>query len=107
MEMTLTNPDDPSQRVSIMGQSPMVPELDDEGIVHDPVQRPRHYNSHPSGIECIEVTRHMSFNLGNVVKYIWRDGLKDGVPEIQDLEKALWYLKDEINSRKKQLQEEG
>jgi hypothetical protein len=33
---------------------------------------PAHYRSHPEGIECIQVTRYMSFNLGNVVKYLWR-----------------------------------
>lgn len=34
------------------------------------INHPIHYNSHPSGIECIEVAHHMSFNLGNVIKYI-------------------------------------
>lgn len=61
---------------------------------HDPVNHPRHYTDHPSGIECIQVTRHMTFNLGNAVKYLWRAGKKD--PTIQDLEKARWYIKDEI-----------
>lgn len=68
---------------------------------HDPVNHPKHYTSHPSGVECIDVTRHMSFNLGNVVKYLWRSGLKDGAPTIQDLEKAAWYLNDEIGKMKK------
>ena len=63
---------------------------------HDPVAHPSHYTSHPSGIECIKITRHMNFNLGNVVKYIWRAGLKDSAPSLQDLEKAAWYLADEI-----------
>lgn len=57
---------------------------------------PDHYKSHPSGIECIEVTRHMNFNCGNAVKYIWRNGLKDANPSIQELKKAAWYLNDEI-----------
>jgi hypothetical protein len=69
---------------------------------NDPVNHPAHYTSHPSGVECIEITRHMNFNLGNVVKYIWRAGMKDSAPTIQDLEKALWYLQDEINLRKKE-----
>ena len=43
----------------------------------DSVNHPPHYNTHPSGIECIEITRHMNFNLGNVVKYIWRADDKD------------------------------
>lgn len=64
-----------------------------------PVNHPEHYNKHPSGIECIDIVRHMNFNLGNVMKYIWRAGLKEDV-EIQDLEKAAWYLNDEINMRK-------
>jgi hypothetical protein len=61
------------------------------------VDHPVHYNTHPSGVECIDIVRHMGFNLGNVVKYLWRDGIKDTEVEIQDLEKALWYLQDESN----------
>lgn len=63
-----------------------------------PVNHPAHYTGHPSGIECIEVVRHMGFNLGNAVKYIWRADLKHDA--IQDLEKAVWYLQDEIATRK-------
>lgn len=61
------------------------------------VNHPKHYREHPAGIECIDVVRHMNFNLGNVIKYIWRAGLKEGNSNIQDLEKARWYLIDEIN----------
>lgn len=63
---------------------------------------PKHYKDHPSGIECIEVTRHMNFNIGNVIKYLWRAGLKQetGMDQkqkhIEDLKKAQWYLNDEI-----------
>lgn len=71
---------------------------------HDPVNHPKHYTSHPSGVECITITRHMNFNLGNVLKYIWRAGVKDEAPTIQDLEKAAWYLNDEIERRKKEEQ---
>jgi len=60
----------------------------------DPVKNPRHYNSHPSGIECRVIARHMNFNLGNVFKYIWRADLKDGA--LQDLKTARDYLDDEI-----------
>lgn len=67
------------------------------GPANDPVNHPKHYTNHPSGLECIQVTRHMSFNLGNVVKYLWRADLKNGV---EDLEKAAWYLNDEIKKRK-------
>lgn len=62
------------------------------------VDHPPHYNNHPSGIECQEVVRHLNFNLGNAVKYIWRADYKD--EPIQDLEKAVWYLQDEIQKRK-------
>lgn len=55
---------------------------------------PAHYRRHPSGIECIEVTRHMNFNTGNAIKYIWRY-LDKGDP-IENLKKAQWYLDDEI-----------
>jgi hypothetical protein len=56
---------------------------------------PSHYRVHPSGVECIQITEHMNFNLGNAVKYIWRAGLKsDNLKE--DLEKACWYIKREI-----------
>ncbi len=61
----------------------------------DAVNHPPHYNSHPSGVECITVTEHMNFNLGNAVKYIWRAGLKSDAP-VTDLEKAVWYLQREI-----------
>lgn len=69
-------------------------------LLDDSVNHPKHYTSHPSGVECIEITRHMNFNLGNVVKYIWRAGLKDEEVTVQDLQKAAWYLNDEIQKRK-------
>ena len=69
---------------------------------HDSVNHPSHYTAHPSGIECIQITRHMSFNLGNVVKYLWRAGLKDRAPTLQDLKKAAWYLNDEIKQMEQQ-----
>jgi len=64
---------------------------------HDPVNHPTHYTSHPSGVECIQVTRHFGFNLGNAIKYIWRADLKGD--SIEDLKKAVWYLNDEIAKR--------
>lgn len=65
----------------------------------DNINHPKHYTSHPSGVECIEVVRHMSFNLGNVIKYIWRDGIKNAETPLEDLKKAAWYLQDEITRR--------
>ena len=61
----------------------------------DPINHPPHYTSHPSGVECITVTEHMGFNLGNAVKYIWRADLKSDSP-IEDLKKAAWYIQREI-----------
>lgn len=74
------------------------PKFNSSTMPHDPVNHPSHYTSHPSGVECITVTRHMNFNLGNVMKYIWRADHKEA--PLQDLEKALFYLKDEITKRK-------
>lgn len=63
------------------------------------VDHPAHYNSHPSGIECIDVVEHMGFNAGNAIKYIWRADEKGNA--LEDLEKAAWYIKREIERRKK------
>jgi hypothetical protein len=65
--------------------------------MHDPVNNPKHYTSHPSGVECIQVTEHMGFNLGNAMKYIWRADEKGDA--IQDLRKAAFYIADEIARR--------
>lgn len=54
------------------------------------------------GIECIDVIRAMPFWKGNAIKYLWRAGLKteegksDKEKEIEDLEKAIWYITDRI-----------
>lgn len=69
-------------------------------MMHDLVNHPSHYTRHPSGVECIEITEHMTFNAGNAVKYLWRNGLKDGAPSIQELEKAEWYVRREIGRLK-------
>ena len=64
----------------------------------DMVAQPPHYTSDPSGVECIQITRHRNFNIGNAIKYLWRAGLKDGggPKHIEDLRKAVWYIEDEI-----------
>lgn len=61
------------------------------------VDHPKHYNCHPSGIECIQITEYMGFCLGNAIKYIWRADLKNG---LEDLEKAIWYIQREISKRR-------
>lgn len=67
----------------------------------DSVEHPRHYTAHPSGIECIDVVEHMNFNRGNAIKYIWRAGEKNPATEVEDLEKARWYIGREIARLKK------
>lgn len=76
-------------------------------VVASNVNHPKHYNSHPSGIECIDIVRHYDFNIGNAIKYIWRARLKheigmtDKDKQIEDLEKAMFYLNDEIEMLKR------
>ena len=62
--------------------------------MNDNVNHPKHYTNHPSGVECIEITEHMNFCVGNAIKYLWRAGLKG--EQIEDLRKARWYIDREI-----------
>lgn len=68
----------------------------------DNVNKPAHYTSDPSGIECIQITRHRNFNIGNAIKYLWRAGLKQDTDRsiiekhVEDLRKAIFYIDDEI-----------
>jgi hypothetical protein len=72
----------------------------------DNVNHPPHYLSRniycncskedSAPIECIDITRHFNFNLGNAIKYIWRSDFKGNAKE--DLQKAIWYLQDEIRN---------
>jgi len=70
------------------------------------VDHPKHYNSHPSGVECIDIIRHYPFTIGSAIKYLWRAGLKnddsmlDIDKEIEDLEKAVWCINDRIKQLK-------
>lgn len=70
-----------------------------EDEAEDVVNHPNHYTSHPSGVECIQITEHMGFCLGNALKYIWRADLKG--KSIEDLRKAIFYLEREIDFRSK------
>jgi hypothetical protein len=73
--------------------------------VSNSVNHPKHYTKHPSGVECIQITEHMGFNLGNALKYIWRCDLKQNA--IEDLEKAKWYIEREIAKRRKVIADGG
>lgn len=70
---------------------------------HDAVNHPKHYTSHPSGVECITITEHYNFCVGNAIKYLWRNGLKDdeGSSSVKDLKKAIWYINREIENLEK------
>jgi hypothetical protein len=72
--------------------------------VNDPVNHPSHYTSHPSGVECIDIAEHLNFCCGSAMKYIWRAGLKGtGINDaIQDLKKAEWFIKREIERLQKE-----
>lgn len=78
----------------------------EEPVEEDAVNHPSHYNSDPSGVECIEITRHRNFNIGAAIKYLWRAGLKEDSSldnlekDIQDLEKAIFHIKDEISRKR-------
>jgi len=68
----------------------------------DRVNNPKHYTSHPSGIESIDISKHYNFCIGNAIKYLWWNGLKQesGISakekQIEDLNKAIGYIKQEI-----------
>lgn len=72
---------------------------------YDSVNHPSHYNQGLTKcdcgrrIECIDVTRHLNFNIGNAIKYLWRCELKGNT--LEDLKKAVWYIQDEISKREK------
>lgn len=80
-------------RIDAIGQN------GNDGDHYDMVNHPPHYTAHPSRVECIQITEHMGFCLGNAMKYIWRADLKND--DIEDLKKAVWYIKREIARRTK------
>ncbi len=67
---------------------------------------PKYYKEHPSGVECIDIARYYCFSIGNAIKYLWRAGLKqengmdNTAKEIEDLNKAVWYIQDRIKQLK-------
>jgi hypothetical protein len=71
-------------------------------ISHDPVNQPAHYTWLPDGIQVLDITQHLNFCLGNVVKYVLRCDYK-GDP-LKDLRKAETYLRTEIARRERSAQ---
>lgn len=59
----------------------------------DIINKPRHYNVHPSGVECVEITEHLTGNLANAWKYLWRCEEKE--KHAQDLGKGKYYINRE------------
>ena len=95
----------PPDIMTLLAQHLAESEIDDYDfnvVQSDNVNHPDHYTSHPSGVECINITRHYCFSIGNAIKYLWRAGLKkdasltDKQKEIEDLKKAVWYINDRI-----------
>lgn len=72
---------------------------DNSAIKNEKVNHPSHYNK---GIETIDYIEswQMSFNVGNVIKYTTRSGYKENA--LEDLLKAKWYIKREIDRLKKE-----
>ena len=67
--------------------------------LNDNINHPQHYTGVTAEIECIDIARHLNFQLGNALKYVWRAGKKGGsAMELEDLKKALWYLEDSIQN---------
>lgn len=104
VEITEVPPTNPVQRVGNkldMAANCLRPV--EEKPADDPVSHPSHYTQYP--VEVIELTRHLDFCRGNAVKYIARAGFKGGPEkELEDLEKAEWYVKDAIAEVKKKLE---
>ncbi len=86
-----------------------IPESEPLPVVSDAVNHPKHYTSHPSGVECIQITEHYNFCVGNAIKYLWRAGLKSDADkdpvekEIEDCKKAIWYIQRQIANLSKTL----
>lgn len=70
-------------------------------MTNNTIEHPSHYTD--GGIETIDFieAKKLNYRLGNVVKYVSRAGKKDPETRIEDLKKALWYLKREIGEPEK------
>ncbi len=63
---------------------------------YEEVNHPQHYNNHPSGVECIDIVRHLNYNIGTAMTYLWRNVQKPGQDAVKDLNKSIWHIMDEI-----------
>ena len=71
-----------------------------DDILNDPVNHPSHYTQGKIEVADFIADQKLNFDRGNAVKYLCRAGVKDPEKEIQDLEKAIWYIKHEIKTLK-------
>ena len=69
-------------------------------ITNDPVNHPSHYTKGKIEVADFIADQKLNFDRGNAVKYVCRAGSKDPDKEIQDLEKAIWYINHEIKMLK-------
>ncbi|MDE2101333.1 MAG: DUF3310 domain-containing protein [Patescibacteria group bacterium] len=70
----------------------------------DNVNHPNHYTNHPSGVECIDIVEHFDFNIGNLIKYAWRAGLKSETSRLEDLRKCAWYAARAVRQEEKRME---
>lgn len=73
------------------------------GETDDPVNHPAHYTKGKIEVADFIADQKLNFDRGNAVKYVCRAGIKDPEKEIQDLEKAIWYINHEIKNLKGEL----
>lgn len=83
-----------SLQIHLNSEHPRLTRMREKLADNDLVNHPPHYTSHPSGVECIQITEHFSFCLGNAIKYLWRAGSKGS--RVEDLRKARWYIDREL-----------
>lgn len=94
----------PVTNITISQPQPVINTTINPPLKEDKVNHPSHYTwlKDKCGIEVIDITRHLNFNIGNVIKYCLRAGHKteqgynDITKHIEDLSKAKFYIEDEI-----------
>lgn len=87
-----------------MNPRPNIPTLTER----EKINHPAHYNESQATcdkcgnrIECITVVNSLDFVIGNIIKYAWRAGSKEGTTKLQDLEKMLWYANYAVERERK------
>jgi hypothetical protein len=82
----------------------LIPTKREEAVSsEDLVNHPKHYAERVPGIECIDVTKHFDFVIGNCIKYLWRCGHKKSSTRLEDLRKAAFYVNFAIQEEEKKV----